>query len=155
GRDALYLVDPAQHGRILKRLAFPELVAIHDPALAPDGNSVVFAAQAYDGQQDLYRASWATHMDTVTHALSDPVTLQRLTHDGYDDIEPAISPDGNWVAWASDRGDLGGRHSLWRLSLAGGRPEAVSHPLTGEDRQPAYSPDGQWIAYRSTRGGTS
>src|SRR5689334_19645935 len=105
GRDALYLIDPATD-RILKRLDFPELVALHDPALAADGLSVVFSAQGYDGQQDLYRASWP----------EGSVKLERLTHDGFDDVEPALSPDGRWVAWASDRGDLGGRYSLWRLS---------------------------------------
>ena len=144
GRDALYLIDPATD-RILRRLEFPELVALHDPALAPDGNSVVFSAQGYDGQQDLYRASWPNEV----------TRLERLTHDGYDDVEPCLSPDGKWVAWASDRGDLGGRYSLWRLSMNGGKPEELSHPAAGDDRQPAWSPDGRWIAYRSTRGGTS
>jgi len=144
GRDALYLIDP-RSDRVIRHMDFPELVALHDPALAPDGQSVVFAAQGYDGQQDLYRASWP----------QAAVRLERLTHDGYDDVEPALSPDGRWVAWASDRGDLGGRYSLWRLSLDGGRPEAVSHPPAGDDRQPAWSPDGRWLAYRSTRGGTS
>ena len=134
GRDALYLLDPA-HDRILRRVEFPELVAIHDPALAPDARSVVFAAQAYDGQQDLFRATW----DSPAGGVTGPARLERLTHDGYDDVEPSISPDGAWVAWASDRGDLGGRYSLWRLPLAGGKPEVVSHPPAGDDRQPAYS----------------
>lgn len=144
GRDALYLIDP-KDGRIVRRTEFPELVAMHDPALAPDGRSVVFAAQTYDGDKDLYRVSWPP----------DGEKLERLTHDGYDDVEPTISPDGRWLAWASDRGDLGGRYSLWRLSLEGGRPEPVSTPARGDDRQPTWSPDGQWLAFRSTRGGTS
>src|SRR5206468_12093715 len=33
GRDALYLIDPAS-SRVVRRVDFPELVAIHDPALA-------------------------------------------------------------------------------------------------------------------------
>lgn len=144
GRDALYLVDPAT-GDVTRRVDFPDLVAIHDPALAPDGQSVVFAAQGYDGYQDLFRASWST----------GAVVLERLTRDGFDDVEPAISPDGRWVAWASDRGERGGRYSLFRLSLTGGTPETLSHPHAGDDRQPAWSPDGRWIAYRSTRDGSS
>lgn len=144
GRDALYVIDPATRD-VIHRFDFPELVAIHNPALAPDGRSVVFAAQGYDGNQDLYRASWP----------AGRAVLERITRDAYDDVEPALSPDGSWLVWASDRGDLGGRYSLWRLSLAGGQPEAVSHPPAGDDRQPDFSPDGRWIAYRSTRGGTS
>ncbi len=144
GRDAMYLVDPAS-GRVLRRLDFPELVVLHDPALAPDGQSVVFAAQGYDGYQDLYRASWP----------AGKVVLERITNDAWDDVEPALSPDGRWLVWSSDRGELGGRYSLWRLPLSGGAPEPVSHPAVGDDRQPAWSPDGQWLVYRSTRGGTS
>ena len=144
GRDALYLVDP-KTGDIIRRIEFPDLVVIHDPALAPDGKSVIFAAQGYDGHQDLYRASWTT----------PTVVLERLTKDAFDDVEPAISPDGQWVTWASDRGDYGGRYSIFRLSLAGGQPEAVSHPHKGNDRQPTYSPDGRWIAFCSTRDGSS
>jgi hypothetical protein len=144
GRDALYVIDAAT-GEIVHRFEFPDLVAMHNPALARDGRSVVFAAQGYDGNQDLYRATWPTGR----------AVLERITRDAYDDVEPALSPDGRWLVWSSDRGDLGGRYSLFRLPLAGGKPEAVSHPAAGDDRQPAYSPDGRWLAYRSTRGGTS
>lgn len=144
GRDALYLIDP-KDGRVVRRSMFPELVAIHDPTLSADGRSVIFAAQAYDGQQDLFRVTWT----------DDGERLERLTHDGYDDVEPALSPDGRWIAWASDRGDIAGRYSLWRMSLTDGVPEPVSWPASGDDRQPAWSPDGRWLAYRSTRSGTS
>ena len=144
GRDALYLLD-ARRGGILRRFDCDDLMAIHDPAIAPDGSAVVFSAQDRSGRQDLYRVSWP----------GGAARLERLTHDDYDDVDPAISPDGRWVAFASDRGDLGGRYSLFRLSLAGGVPEPLSFPPAGDDRQPVYSPDGRWLAFRSTRGGTS
>jgi hypothetical protein len=144
GRDALYLVD-SRTRKVIRRLDFPRLVAILDPSLAPDDRSVVFSAQDYSGRSDLYRASWP----------DEKVTLERLTNDDFDDVEPDVSPDGAWVVFASDRCERDGRYSLFRLPLTGGVPEPVSEPPSGDDRQPVYSADGRWIAFRSTRAGIS
>ena len=144
GRDALYLVD-SRRGRVVRRLEFPNLVAILDPCLVPGDQAIVFSAQDFGGRSDLYRASWP----------GGTVRLERLTNDDFDDLEPDVSPDGRWVVFASDRCERDGNYSLFRLSLAGGVPETVSDPARGDDRQPVYSPDGRWIAFRSTRDGTS
>ncbi len=144
GRDALYLVDSRRHA-VVRRLEFAHLVAISDPSLVPGDTAVVFSAQEFGGESDLYRVQWG----------GNRVRLERLTHDAYDDVEPDVSPDGRFVAFASDRGDGGGRYALFRLALAGGSPERLSDPPAGDDRQPVYSPDARWIAYRSTRAGTS
>lgn len=144
GRDALYVLDAAA-GRVLRRLQFPRLVAITNPGLVPGDTALVFSAQDYGGDSDLYRASWG----------SGTTRLERLTHDPHDDLEPDVSPDGRWVMFASDRGSADGHYALYRLALAGGVPERVSDPPAGDDRQPVYSPDGRWVAFRSTRGGTS
>ena len=144
GRDAIHVVD-AVRGRVVRRLDFPGLVAITDPSLAPGDSAVVFSAQEYGGNSDLYRARWSGR----------EVVLERLTHDAWDDLEPGVSPDGRWVVFASDRGSAQGRHALWRLSLQTGDLERLGDPPDGEDRQPRYAPDGRWIAFRSTRGGTS
>jgi len=116
-----------------------------DPSFLPGDTAVVFSAQDYSGSADLYRASWA----------DGTVKLARLTDDDFDDLEPDVSPDGHWVAFASDRVERGGAYSLCRLSLDDGHIELLSHPPSGDDRQPVYSPDGRWLAFRSTRGGTS
>ncbi len=150
GRDAIYILR-ARDGRVLERFDFNQLVALVNPSLVPGDSAVVFAAQDYSGNADLYRARWTPDGRGAARA----VHLDRLTHDDYDDVEPDVSPDGRWVVFASDRGERGGRYSLYRLSLDGGEPERLSDPPTGDDRQPVYSPDGRWIAYRSTRGGTS
>jgi hypothetical protein len=143
GQDALYLVD-SRTRRVVRRMEFPNLVAIADPALVPGDTACVFSAQDTGGRRDLYRARWQ----------GKRVELDRLTNDDFDDLDPDVSPDGRWVAFASDRCDRGGRYSLCRLPLAGGVPEALSDPERGDDRQPVYSPDGRWIAFRSTRSGT-
>ena len=151
GRDALYVLD-GRDGRILHRFEFPELVALHDPSFVPGDTAAVFVAQDGDGRSDLYRATWSRARGRVR---SSDVRLERLMHDDYDDEDPAVSPDGHWVAFASDRGDDGGHYALFRISLADGSIERVSFPDHGDDRQPAWSPDGRWLAFRSTRGGTS
>ncbi|TMQ69862.1 MAG: hypothetical protein E6K80_10285, partial [Candidatus Eisenbacteria bacterium] len=143
GRDALYLMD-SRTGHVIRRLEFPHLVAILDPSIVPGDSAIVFSAQDYSGRSDLYRATWNPQR----------VQLERLTRDDFDDVEPDVSPDGRWVAFSSDRGDIE-HHAIYRLSLSGGVPERVSQPPSGDDRQPVYSPDGKWIAFRSTRGGTS
>jgi dipeptidyl aminopeptidase/acylaminoacyl peptidase len=70
------------------------------------------------------------------------------------DVQPAWSPDGRWVAFASTRGRRGGRRtSLW---LAEARPDAEPVRITfGEvtDRDPAWSPDGNSIVFASDRAG--
>lgn len=144
GRDALYLVD-ANRRRVVLRFDFPGLVAINDPSLAPGDTAIVFSAQDFGGRTDLYRATWR----------GKRVRLERLTSDDFDDLEPDVSPDGRWVAFASDRGTNGRDYSLFRMDLATGAIEALSHPPSGDDRQPVHSPDGRWLAFRSTRGGTS
>jgi len=78
--------------------------------MVPGDTAAVFTAQDFSGRTDLYRARWG----------GTRVRLDRLTDDDYDDVEPDVSPDGKWVAFASDRGDRGGRYSLFRLSLTGG-----------------------------------
>jgi Tol biopolymer transport system component len=61
----------------------------------------------------------------------------------------AISPDGRWLAFDSDRG---GNQQIYRLPLAGGEPEQLTAGM-----EPAFapdvSPDGREIVYHSFRGG--
>ena len=150
GRDAIYILRSSD-GRVLERFDFNQLVALVNPSLVPGDTAVVFAAQDYSGNADLYRVRWTP----ARHGVARTVRLDRLTHDDYDDVEPDVSSDGRWVVFASDRGERGGHYSLYRLALEGGVPERLSDPPSGDDRQPVYSPDGRWIAYRSTRSGTS
>jgi Tol biopolymer transport system component len=66
------------------------------------------------------------------------------------DLHPAFSPDGRWVAFASNRG--GTRSSLWIVPADRSRPPAR---LTegASDAEPAFSPDGRRLAFVSDRGG--
>jgi Tol biopolymer transport system component len=76
--------------------------------------------------------------------------LVRLTPPGELALDPAISRDGNWVAYASDR-DTSGRTNLWIRKGASGITRRLTDDPEGAD-QPAFSPDGATIAYHSRSG---
>ncbi|MEP6862194.1 MAG: hypothetical protein ABJE66_16335 [Deltaproteobacteria bacterium] len=68
------------------------------------------------------------------------------------DEDPAISPDGRWVVFASSRGRDFSETSLW---IAPVQPDAIATPLTRGvkflDSHPTWRPDGSGIVFASTR----
>jgi len=87
---------------------------------------------------------------SASSSLDNIRTRQVTTWSGLD-VFPALSPDGNSVAFSSDRT---GSFEIYVRSLAAGGRDV---PLTsdGQDNlDPAWSPDGNFIAYYSrNRGG--
>ena len=124
------LLDPAC---LARQLPVPT-----DAQVAPDGSRVLFAVVTTDG--DVARSRlWTCAIDG-----SD---LAPLTEPGASDSGARWSPDGRWVAFASDRDPSG--EGGWRLCVlpaAGGEPRAVAaspQPIAGV----AWSPDGSTLAY--------
>jgi Tol biopolymer transport system component len=82
-----------------------------------------------------------------------PLTLmgepQRLGVTTDLELDPAISPDGNMVAYAS--GTLGTMRIQVR-HLAGGDPVTVAQNVSGSQRWPRWSPDGASLTFQA--GGT-
>jgi Tol biopolymer transport system component len=71
------------------------------------------------------------------------------------DTNPAISPDGRWVVFASSRGRSLDETSLWIAPLdpaAGAAPVAVGAGAW-IDAHPAWTPDGTALVFASTRDG--
>ncbi len=75
--------------------------------------------------------------------------VQITSHNGLD-LQPSYSPQGDALAFVSDRS---GSLEIYVRALDSGSAEL---PLTsdgGQNVQPAWSPDGRFIAYHSYRGG--
>jgi Tol biopolymer transport system component len=92
-------------------------------------------------------AFWLTSQPTP---LGAPV-LTQLTRDTGLTTDPALSPDGKMLAYASDRsgrGDL----DIWVRQLGGGEPIPLTQD-SADEREPTFSPDGTLIAFRSERDG--
>ncbi len=90
----------------------------------------------------------------IAHSRARPVAAsewipKKLTRAPGWDAEPALSPDGGLVAFASN---ASGNPDIWLIDAAGGTPLRLTiHP--GSDREPAWYPDGSAIAFTSDRSG--
>lgn len=81
----------------------------------------------------------------------DPVTERILTRITFDDglqIGATWSPDGRFLAYASNRA---GKFDIWLQQVSGGNPVQVTH-RPGNNWQPDWSPDGKLLVYRSEEG---
>jgi eukaryotic-like serine/threonine-protein kinase len=92
---------------------------------------------------------WLTH-SRAPASEGGPV-LTRLVADPGLNEDPALSPDGKLLAYASDRGG-NGTLNIWVRQLAGGDPLRLTDD-PADDYEPVFSPDGSQIAFRSERDG--
>ncbi|MEE2659280.1 MAG: BamA/TamA family outer membrane protein [Candidatus Latescibacterota bacterium] len=140
GRDHLVLWD-LQEGEEVRRLTFPELVAISSPTWSPDGRSLALAGARQGGSTDLFLLS-----------LADD-ELRSLTDDLFHDRDPAWHPTGRKLVFSSDRTSDYGRRGHYNLSVLDVDGGGMTQLTNGEheDTQPAWSPDGSWVAFASDR----
>ena len=101
--------------------------------LTPDGRSIII---------DLLGQLWEV---PVGGGAATPIT--NAVRDAADDRQPAISPDGQWIAARSDR--AAGR-GIWLHARTGKSARALTDSATilgGDVGVPAWSPSGARIAY--------
>ena len=95
--------------------------------------------------------TWWLTRSTGTALPPPQYNLTQITRDTGYTGEPALSPDGRLLAYASDRGGEGNL-DIWVHQLGGGDPI----PLTtdeADDEVPSFSPDGNRVVFRSGRDG--
>ena len=87
---------------------------------------------------------------TPVESPAEPIYRMLTAENGLSDT-PALSRDGKFVAYASDRAGLGNL-DIWMQQIGGG--EAIHLTKDADDEtDPVFSPDGTHIAYRSERAG--
>jgi Tol biopolymer transport system component len=110
------------------------------PHVSADGSRIVFRSGG-DGGGKVYR------MD------ADREGRRRLTREDAIETMPALTFDGEWVVFSTDRA-VGRKLWIQRLDGSDGRflePERLEVPDTSMHAR--FSPDGAWVVFTSDRGG--
>jgi len=153
---------------------------IKDYAWSPDGKklALVIKEMSRDEKEDStknkkdkpkpivitrlqFKRDYAGYLDTLhTHIYVYNLgqdSLRQVTSGEYNDSDPAWSPDGNRIAFVSNRTDVPDRNSntdIWVVDAnntdMGANPSRVT-TNDGPDHSPAWAPDGSKIAYVTSR----
>jgi dipeptidyl aminopeptidase/acylaminoacyl peptidase len=116
--------------------------AVGSPRVSPDGKRMVYTVNE--------AVMTADKSEFVTQIwMADLATKQniQLTFGDKSSTNPKWSPDGNWIAFTSNRKD--NRNNLYVLSTSGGEAEPLTE-LKSSINNFAWSPDGRSIAYTMT-----
>ncbi|HJY27505.1 MAG TPA: S9 family peptidase [Pyrinomonadaceae bacterium] len=116
-----------------------KLKAVGSPRVSPDGkkmvytvNEAVMTADKSEFVTQIWMADLATKQNT------------QLTFGDKSSTNPKWSPDGNWIAFTSNRKD--NKNNLYLLSTSGGEAEPLTEVKSGVSNF-AWSPDGRSIAF--------
>jgi len=112
------------------------------PAWSPDGRRIVFV-QETDRDSEIYTMNVACNLPQGC-----PSDRYNLSDDPARDRDPAWSPDGRQIAFASNRG---GTWDIYVMNANGSQIHVLTDGL-GTYVNPSWSPDGQQIVFAGRHG---
>ena len=128
-----------------------KLKAAGTPRVSPDGKRVVYTvseAVMTADKSEFVTQIWMAPIGDTTKPNGAQSSLPRsvqLTFGDKSSTNPKWSPDGNWIAFTSNRKD--NKNNIYLLNLNGGEAEPLTDVKTGVTNF-AWSPDGRSIAFR-------
>ena len=122
-----------------------------DVAGSPSGSSLTGAATATAGERIVYSSLRPGNWDVYYFANAGAAPRRLTDHPGLD-YDAAISPDGRWVVFTSERR---GTPDLYVVEIDGGSEPRLLIDSPAMEDQVAFSPDGNSIAFVSTASGNA
>ncbi|HEY0518576.1 MAG TPA: hypothetical protein VGC84_03705, partial [Ilumatobacteraceae bacterium] len=133
--------DLSKHAEIADRI-IGNIVQAGGPAVSPDGSTVAFVV----GRVDMTKNK---NLSQIWLAAADGSTPPRAVTNGDFDGEPAWSPDGRLLAFASRRSAKAGEGTLHVLPVASHGETLTIATMKEGVSDTSWSPDGRWIAFTS------
>jgi dipeptidyl aminopeptidase/acylaminoacyl peptidase len=125
--------------RLLDKDTFMEMESVGNPAISPDGRSIIFTRTWVDKLKDRYRSNlWIIDVDGAR--------VRELTGGAHNDSSPVWSPDGRRIAFLSDRDGTEQLYVMWLDT----REMAQLTRLERSPNNIDWSPDGKYIAFTSS-----
>ena len=78
------------------------------------------------------------------------MSVTQITDLPGEELQPAVSPDGNFIAYSRIEGD---EEHIYLQRIGGGNPINLTKDSKSKNRYPAFSPNGDQIAFYSDRDG--
>jgi Tol biopolymer transport system component/formylglycine-generating enzyme required for sulfatase activity len=147
---ALAVLASSRAGRVLAASVGSPL---NPDDLQPEDWQVIFgplAPRVFERAERLVFTSDKPGNDDIYIVNADGSGLERMTGNAAEDTDPAWSPDGKSIAFASRRD---GKMQVYIVEIEGGAVRPLVPGRVFEGDSPAWSPDGQWIAFQSNQDG--
>jgi Tol biopolymer transport system component len=141
GREADVYVMRADGTGLRRLVTGPRTVDDTQPSFSPDGAYVVFASNPRSYfVHELYRVRAADGGGRTRLTSRDVAGPGEPAHD----LAPSYSPDGERIAFVSDRG---GADAVWTMDARGRGLREVARIAGRSVAFPRFSPNGRWLVF--------